>query len=170
MVGLPMAGEEAAGDERAMGGGIGDSMTTMTFVLESARRLLARERQILFHHRSALCFYPAGDASSGWLVGFAAVQMDGLDMQAFIGFVCFFGVALPLICLVTALLHYSKYERCKQHLQQLRLEFQREQLEREMASRRGFGGRSSSSRGLPMVQPSQRQQLLAGAFSLDGGP
>lgn len=36
------------------------------------------------------------------LVGFAAVQMDGPDMQAFIGFVCFFGVALPLICLVAS--------------------------------------------------------------------
>mmetsp|Transcript_9771 Transcript_9771/g.23204 ORF Transcript_9771/g.23204 Transcript_9771/m.23204 type:complete len:126 (+) Transcript_9771:2-379(+) len=55
-------------------------------------------------------------------------------MQAFIGFVCFFGVALPLICLVTALLHYNKYERCKHHVRQLRLEYQREQLERELAA------------------------------------
>ncbi|OLP96731.1 hypothetical protein AK812_SmicGene21013 [Symbiodinium microadriaticum] len=53
---------------------------------------------------------------------------------AFIGFVCFFGVALPLICLVTALLHYNKYERCKHHVRHLRLEYQREQLERELAT------------------------------------
>merc|ERR1712039_528883 len=124
-----------------------------TFVLESSRRLLAQERQVLFHRRSAICFYPAvtgingsvAPALEGWLVGFAAVHMDGADMQAFIGFVCFFGVALPLICLVSALLHYNKYERCRQHLHQMRLEFQRDQLDREISARRS--GRTSGVAG-----------------------
>jgi len=154
------------------------------FMLESERRLLARERQVLFHKRSALCFYPSEGLSDGWLVGFVAVHMDGPDMQAFIGFVCFFGVALPLICLVTALLHYNKYERCKQHLQQLRLDYQREQLDSEMSARRGGHSRTPS---LPVVQPqplhrprvtvaqasassswaaSHRTGLLSGAHSL----
>merc|ERR1712137_1140172 len=43
------------------------------------------------------------------------------------------GVALPLVCLVTGLLHYNKNERCKHHVRQLRLEYQRDQLERELA-------------------------------------
>jgi len=71
--------------------------------------------------------------------------MDGPDMRAFIGFVCFFGVALPLICLVTALLHYNKYERCKQHVNQVRLDFQRSQLERELNIRRDRGRQHASA-------------------------
>lgn len=35
--------------------------------------------------------------------------LSGLCSQAFIGFVCFFGVALPLICLVTALLQLGSW-------------------------------------------------------------
>ena len=37
------------------------------------------------------------------------VWLFGLCSQAFIGFVCFFGVALPLICLVTALLQLGSW-------------------------------------------------------------
>ncbi|CAE7308155.1 unnamed protein product [Symbiodinium sp. CCMP2456] len=106
----------------------------VTYVLQSSRRLSGHEKQVFFHHRSAICLYPGGPSSHGFLVGFAVVHMNVLDMQAFIGFVCFFGVALPLICLVTALLHYNKYERCKHHVRHLRLEYQREQLERELAT------------------------------------
>ncbi|CAE7023989.1 unnamed protein product, partial [Symbiodinium natans] len=106
----------------------------ITYVLQSSRRLSGHEKQVFFHHRSAICLYPGGPSNHGWLVGFAVVHMNVLDMQAFIGFVCFFGVALPLICLVTALLHYNKYERCKHHVRHLRLEYQREQLERELAA------------------------------------
>ena len=38
-----------------------------------------------------------------------SVWLFGLCSQAFIGFVCFFGVALPLICLVTALLQLGSW-------------------------------------------------------------
>ena len=59
----------------------------------------------------------------------------GYDVQAFVGFVCFFGIALPLICMVTVLLHVNKQQQCKQHVQEIRLQVQREQLAREMEGR-----------------------------------
>lgn len=122
-----------------------------SFTVESSRRLLTKERQLLFHRRSALCFYPDEKVSSGWLVGFVAVHMDSPDLQAFIGFVCFFGVALPLICLVSSLLHYNKNERCKQHVHILRLAYQRSQLDREIGARgrvrQGRAGAAGSSAG-----------------------
>lgn len=139
-----------------------------TFLLESSRRLSGHEKQIFFHHRSAICLYPGGPAAHGWLVGFAVVHMNVLDMQAFIGFVCFFGVALPLICLVTALLHYNKYERCKHHVRQLRLEYQREQLERELAA-----GEEEVETGLPRQRSGSLSGNLSGnlsASSRDAGP
>eukprot|EP00929_Paragymnodinium_shiwhaense_P025876 TRINITY_DN15544_c0_g1_i1.p1 TRINITY_DN15544_c0_g1~~TRINITY_DN15544_c0_g1_i1.p1 ORF type:complete len:849 (-),score=172.53 TRINITY_DN15544_c0_g1_i1:50-2596(-) len=151
---------------------------TMTFVVEGSRRLLPKERQTLFHHRSALCLYLEDSATHGWLVGFALVHVDGPDMQAFVGFVCFFGVALPLICLITALLHYNKYEQCRQQLQHLRLSYQREQLDRELAG----NSRPSAATGAPAqgsvsassssswnggarsaLVADQRQRLLLGA-------
>ena len=138
-----------------------DGDTHATFELHSSRRLTGQEKQIFFHHRSAICLYPGGPAAHGWLVGFAVVHMNVLDMQAFIGFVCFFGVALPLICLVTALLHYNKYERCKHHVRQLRLEYQREQLERELAA-----GEEEVEVGLPR----QRSGNLPASSSRDAGP
>ncbi|CAJ1443309.1 unnamed protein product, partial [Effrenium voratum] len=54
----------------------------VTYVLESSRRLSGHEKQIFFHHRSAICLYPGGPAKHGWLVGFAVVHMNVLDMQA----------------------------------------------------------------------------------------
>eukprot|EP00435_Cladocopium_sp_Y103_P065619 s23_g27.t1 len=89
-------------------------------------------------------------------------------IKAFIGFVCFFGVALPLICLVTALLHYNKYERCKHHVRQLRLEYQREQLERELAA-----GEEEVETGLPRQRSGSLSGNLSGnlsASSRDAGP
>lgn len=143
--------------------------TVLRFTFEGARHLEAQERQVFFHHRSAVCFYPDEHATSGWLVGFATVHMDGPDMQAFIGFVCFFGVALPLICLVTSLLHYNKYERCQQHVQQFRASLQRGQLARELGGR----GRSLALGGgggappLPVVErpppPPQPRSLAVSA-------
>lgn len=155
MVGRPLV----AGSE---GPSVAAPTTTAAFLLQSGRRLLAKERQTFFHHRSALCFYPTPSSTDGWLVGFAAVQMDGPDMQAFIGFVCFFGVALPLICLVSALLHYNKYEQCKQHVHQLRLEFQRDQLDREMALRRTGAGASQSA---SVAWLPHWHRLLPGAYA-----
>ncbi|CAJ1435103.1 unnamed protein product, partial [Effrenium voratum] len=46
----------------------------VTYVLESSRRLSGHEKQIFFHHRSAICLYPGGPAKHGWLVGFAVVH------------------------------------------------------------------------------------------------
>lgn len=143
-----------------------------TYVFQSNSRMTSRERQVFFHQRSALCFYAGGPSSEGWLVGFAIVHMNVLDMQAFIGFVCFFGVALPLICLVTALLHYNKYEKCKHHVRQLRQEYQREQLAQEVSHGGDFdildasssvpnqaNGGSSSSRASGTVQDARSQEV-----------
>ncbi|CAK0872014.1 unnamed protein product, partial [Prorocentrum cordatum] len=120
--------------------GAGADGNGIVYKLESSRRLSSSERQVFFHHRSALCFYPDGSTNNGWLIGFTAVHMDSFDMQAFIGFVCFFGVALPLVCLATALLHHNKYELCKQHLHRMRLDYQRAQLDRELAALGAGGG------------------------------
>lgn len=106
------------------------------FTLASSRRLSAKQRRGLFHHRSAVCFYPDDSAPRGWLTGYAEFHMDGPDVQVFVGFVCFFGIAMPLICMVAALLHVSKQQRCKQHVQEIRLLCQRDQLERELVDRR----------------------------------
>lgn len=107
-----------------------------SFVLESQRRLQPVERRHAFHRRMALCLYTDEAAPRGVLVGYAQLKMDGADVQAFVAFVCFFGVALPLICMVTVLLHANKQRRCKQQLRILRLEYQRSQLERELIDRR----------------------------------
>lgn len=132
----------------------------MEFTLDGKERLAAKYRKALFHHPSALCFFPDEGSPEGWLVGFVLVHMDGPDMQAFVGFVCFFGVALPLICLITALLHFNKYERCRQHVSQLRLDYQREQLSQELATRSRITvggstrvGSAASSSSAPPTRP-----------------
>jgi len=113
-----------------------ESQQVAKFRLGSHIRLAAKERRHLFHHRSAVCFYPDDGAPQGWLAGYIEFHMDGPDVQAFVGFVCFFGIALPLICMVTVLLHVNKSQRCKQHVRELRLQLQREQLEAEITQRR----------------------------------
>eukprot|EP00928_Gymnodinium_smaydae_P062980 TRINITY_DN46694_c0_g1_i1.p1 TRINITY_DN46694_c0_g1~~TRINITY_DN46694_c0_g1_i1.p1 ORF type:complete len:485 (-),score=106.08 TRINITY_DN46694_c0_g1_i1:56-1300(-) len=117
-----------------------DGFSAASFQVDGHTRLHTKERQALFHRRSAVCFFPEAGVPEGWLVGFALVHVDGPDMQAFVGFVCFFGVALPLICLITALLHYNKYERCRQHIRQVRLDYQREQLNEELRPQGGSRG------------------------------
>ncbi|CAK9024211.1 unnamed protein product [Durusdinium trenchii] len=52
-----------------------DDTSHATFILDSSRRLTGHEKQIFFHHRSAICLYPGGPAAHGWLVGFAVVHM-----------------------------------------------------------------------------------------------
>jgi len=113
---------------------IDDSKTNsyVTFLLESEDRLPARLRRKLFHRRAAICFYPDDASPSGWLVGYAQFRMDSADVMAFVGFVGFFGIALPLVCFVTFLLHLNKQQRCKQHVQELRLQYQRDQLQQEL--------------------------------------
>jgi hypothetical protein len=60
--------------------------------------------------------------------------------------------------MVTVLLHVNKQQRCKQHVREMRLLMQREQLERELNERRngaarGAGGSPTSSNpSLPSVQ------------------
>eukprot|EP00927_Polykrikos_kofoidii_P042174 TRINITY_DN36028_c0_g1_i1.p1 TRINITY_DN36028_c0_g1~~TRINITY_DN36028_c0_g1_i1.p1 ORF type:complete len:687 (-),score=82.89 TRINITY_DN36028_c0_g1_i1:337-2397(-) len=111
----------------------------MTFVLDGASRLESHNRRKLLHRRNAVCLYPEEDLANGWLVGFAVVRIDSSDMQVFVIFVCFFGVALPLICLITALMHYNKLERCRDHLHQMQLNVQRAQLDTELQRRHGEG-------------------------------
>eukprot|EP00746_Dinoflagellata_sp_MGD_P123621 gnl/MRDRNA2_/MRDRNA2_58244_c0_seq1.p1 gnl/MRDRNA2_/MRDRNA2_58244_c0~~gnl/MRDRNA2_/MRDRNA2_58244_c0_seq1.p1 ORF type:complete len:437 (-),score=42.82 gnl/MRDRNA2_/MRDRNA2_58244_c0_seq1:44-1264(-) len=115
------------------------SGSVASFHLKSQRRLLASERRHHFRHRSALCFYPDESSPKGMLVGYAQLRMDRADVNAFVAFVCFFGVALPLICMVTILLHANKIRRCKLQVRHLRTEYQRTQLEQEMISRREGG-------------------------------
>merc|ERR1719324_406814 len=117
------------------------------FNVVSTRRLLVKERRMLFHHRTAICFYTDEAAPHGWLVGIAALHMDGPDMQAFVVFVCFFGVVMPLICMVTALLHINKQERCKQHVHQLRSQAQREMMQMELDERLGQERRDRGTTG-----------------------
>jgi len=117
------------------------------FGLNSSRRLSANEKKAYFRHHSALCFYLNEAQPNGTLLGFAALRMDGHDLQGFVAFVCFFGVVLPLICMITALLHLNKQDRCKQYLQEIRLLLQREQLEREMSGATTVGDPAQSSSG-----------------------
>jgi hypothetical protein len=119
----------------------------VAFKINSSRRLQVSERRLMFHHRSALCFYPDEASPEGWLIGFAALHMDGPDMQAFVVFVCFFGVVMPLICMVTALLHINKQERCKQHVHQLRSQAQREMMQMELDERLGQERRDRGTTG-----------------------
>jgi len=140
---------------------------------DSVVRLLVQERRLMFHHRSAICFYANEAMPHGWLIGFAALHMDSGDMQAFVVFVCFFGVVLPLICMATALLHINKQERCKQHIQQLRDQVQREQLADELSDR-GLGG-SGGSPHYPNSTAGQRDgslpsSLTAAMTEMVGGP
>lgn len=111
---------------------VGAAASSAFFTLSSGRRLAAKQRRELFRHPSALCFYPDAASPQGWLTGYVVFHMDGPDVQAFVAFVCFFGIALPLICIVTALLHVNKQQRCRQKVHELRLQVQREQLEREL--------------------------------------
>jgi len=114
------------------------------FLIHSDTRLAAKQRRHLFHHRSAICFYPDEASPQGWLAGYIEFHMDGPDVQAFVGFVCFFGIALPLICMVTVLLHVNKQQRCKQHVRELRFQLQREQLDFEISHRNAQPSRTDS--------------------------
>lgn len=144
----------------------------VVFDVESTRRLLVKERRVMFHHRTAVCFYTDEAAPHGWLVGIAALHMDGPDMQAFVVFVCFFGVVMPLICMVTALLHINKQERCKQHVQQLRLQVQREMLSAELSERAGgapFSATSASGGGSPQSHRGASSRLERALHTLGIG-
>eukprot|EP00933_Yihiella_yeosuensis_P071036 TRINITY_DN7921_c1_g1_i1.p1 TRINITY_DN7921_c1_g1~~TRINITY_DN7921_c1_g1_i1.p1 ORF type:complete len:410 (+),score=52.84 TRINITY_DN7921_c1_g1_i1:38-1231(+) len=128
------------------------------FSLGSDVRLSASQRQRLFRRKSALCFYPDLESPQGWLVGYVEFHMDSLDVQAFMSFVCFFGMALPLICMITVLLHVQKNYRCKKHIQEVRLLYQREQLDMEMSGEGDFYGPGSESAiggSQPSGSPSQ---------------
>lgn len=107
-------------------------LTKVIFAVQGSSRLGSLEQEAFFHRRSAICFYPQGISSHGWLVGFADVHMDGLDVQAFVCFVCFFSVVVPLACLITGLMHINKNQLIRQHVQRMRLEVQHEQLRREL--------------------------------------
>eukprot|EP00747_Dinoflagellata_sp_TGD_P098759 gnl/TRDRNA2_/TRDRNA2_167541_c0_seq2.p1 gnl/TRDRNA2_/TRDRNA2_167541_c0~~gnl/TRDRNA2_/TRDRNA2_167541_c0_seq2.p1 ORF type:complete len:271 (+),score=35.59 gnl/TRDRNA2_/TRDRNA2_167541_c0_seq2:107-814(+) len=106
------------------------------FELRSDQRMLSDARRMMMNHRSAVCFYPDASMPYGWLVGYVELHADRADVQAFIVFVCFFTVALPLVCTVTAMLHFNKQERCRQQVQELRIQIQRRQLEQELQSLR----------------------------------
>lgn len=109
---------------------------TAEFMFSNHERVVTKDRGQLFHHHSALCFYPHNGSPNGRLLGYATFHMASHDVQAFIGFVCFFGIALPLICIITGLLHLNKRQRCKFHVREARLQFEREHLEQELISRR----------------------------------
>lgn len=137
-------------DGEALDGNAGTAAQTggtqvAKFLLESHKRLATKDRRHLFHHRSAVCFYPDEGSPQGWLAGYIEFHMDGPDVQAFVGFVCFYGIGLPLICMVTVLLHVNKQQRCKQHVRDLRLQLQREQLELELNHREPETSQRSSS-------------------------
>lgn len=127
--------------------------SAVPFRLASELRLSAGARKQLFHRKSALCFYPDLAMPQGWLVGYMEFHMDALDVQAFMSFVCFFGMALPLICMLTVLLHMNKHNRYKQQIQEVRLLYQRQQLDQELASLEG-GSSSSTAAAMP-AQPEQ---------------
>lgn len=139
--------------------------STATFTVEHRQRVVVKQRRLLFRHRSAICFYPDEGVGEGWLLGYASLKMDTNDTMAFVGCVCFFGGAVPMAFIATALLHMNKYARCKRHVQEARLQAQREQLGRELASR-GEGQLqllSQLAREMPGPAEARRrsQQLLA---------
>merc|ERR1711865_881445 len=84
-----------------------DGDEPVEFVLQSHGRMAGNDRRLLFHHQSALCFYPDDGTPKGFLVGWVEFHMDGPDVQAFVGSVCFFAIGLPAICMITALLHVN---------------------------------------------------------------
>lgn len=131
--------------------------STTEFVFHSSERLLPIDRRTFFHHTSAICLYSHKAMHQGWLVGYASVRPDMWDMQAYVLSVCFFGLGLPLICLITFLLHYSKYERCKNHVENLRLEYQREQLGRELSARSELGSTGGAETPGPWAYASDPQ-------------
>mmetsp|Transcript_5266 Transcript_5266/g.12676 ORF Transcript_5266/g.12676 Transcript_5266/m.12676 type:complete len:512 (-) Transcript_5266:2-1537(-) len=104
-----------------------------TFSFQGSRRLSTQEQRLFFGRHSALCLYPNEGSPNGVLLGFVALRRDGLRVYAFVAFVCFFVLVFPLLCLVTAALHLNKHDRCTQHLQEVRLLLQRQQLDRELS-------------------------------------
>eukprot|EP00929_Paragymnodinium_shiwhaense_P022308 TRINITY_DN14285_c0_g1_i1.p1 TRINITY_DN14285_c0_g1~~TRINITY_DN14285_c0_g1_i1.p1 ORF type:complete len:479 (-),score=84.26 TRINITY_DN14285_c0_g1_i1:93-1529(-) len=119
------------------------------FMLERPQRLAVQVRRQLLHTPSALCFYPDPSVPRGWLVGFVNFHQDEFDVRAFVAFVCFSGIILPIICMITVLLHMSKLQRVKSQLRLLRMDYQRDQLQQEIGDQRlglpGLGSSSSSS-------------------------
>mmetsp|Transcript_62688 Transcript_62688/g.136142 ORF Transcript_62688/g.136142 Transcript_62688/m.136142 type:complete len:401 (-) Transcript_62688:78-1280(-) len=122
----------------------GDSAT---FVLQSNQRLSSSQLRSILHRRSAVCFYSDAFQPRGWLAGYVSFHTNGPDVQAFVGFLCFFGFAMPLICMLTVRLHLGKHQRCQQHLLEMRLGHQREQLQTELGDRRTPLAQRGSSQG-----------------------
>jgi len=134
--------------------------TRIEFHVVGHDRLDVRARRDWLHHHAAMCMYSNMSALHGDFVGYLNINLDGADVQAFVCFVCFFGVALPLICMMTLLIHANKLKRVRMRAQAVRLRHQRIRLEEELGGTGLYTGEpegaeaDADARG-PLLRPPQ---------------
>lgn len=137
-----------------------------TFIVESRMRMKAGLRRTLFKRKTQICFYPDESSPQGWLAGYVEMRVDAKDVQSFVGFVVFFVLALPLLCMITALMHMSKHGRCDQQVRTTRSEFQRQQLQSEMSERRGIRQAAVAlTAGAPLEETASEAESASGSAS-----
>ena len=102
------------------------------FPVESQHRMVTRERKTWLHHRLVMCFYPDSTFTRGLVVGYASFKMDNNDVESFIALVMYCGVGLPMLCLITLLIHRHKCAMTRKRQRTVQFWLDRRRLEEEL--------------------------------------
>lgn len=105
---------------------------SVVFLLSSQSRVVVRKHELVTRQ---FCFYADNNTVDGVVVGDVTFKLDADDMQAFVVFIIFFGVAMPIICVVSGLLHIHKMDKCREVQRQGLFDLERERMERELVQR-----------------------------------
>jgi len=115
-----------------MNGEPGGLKQSTIFVMKSDERMIIKKHEMMSRQ---YCFYDNNMTVNGTSIGDVTFHLDGEDMQAFVSFIIFFGVAMPIICVVAGLLQVHKFDRCRQIQRQGLFDQERERMERELIQR-----------------------------------
>ena len=94
--------------------------------------MVNRERKTWLHHKLVMCFYPDSTFTKGLVVGYANMKMDSADVEAFIILVLYCGIGLPLVCLITLLIHRQKCNLTRKRHRTVHFWLDRRRLEEEL--------------------------------------
>ncbi|CAD7940439.1 unnamed protein product [Amoebophrya sp. A120] len=106
----------------------------LLFPLESGHRMDTRERRRWLHRRLVVCFQPDADLHPdvGFLIGYAAFHGDARDTEAFVFGIVFLAILLPLVCIVSMVLHRQKCVNLAKRHKAVRFWMERQRLQEEL--------------------------------------
>jgi hypothetical protein len=110
-----------------------DSLLIETFSNE--RLATSGNQSLALRTPKHLCFYPDDNQLSGQYIGEVVFQVSENDTEALVFFLMFLGIAFPIICIATTMLHCIKLRRQRLWVRSVKEYVQRLQLEQELAER-----------------------------------